>query len=349
MSAAGAKAPAADKAPAGDAAAQAAAAAKPAPGAKPAGEKPAGGAQKPAIVEKKPVGSILDDSAEGARAAAGGEEDAGTEAGREAAATWPEDWREQMAGGDEKALALAKRYASPQSIITALKSLRSRLDAGEFKKGLGADATEDEIKQFRKDNGIPDKADGYELPDGLEIGEIDQPIVEGFLEMAHKGNYPPNQVKELVAWWYAAREEEAEQAHQNDERVKLANEDTLRSEWGPEFRGNINGIKNYLRASTPEGFADRLFSARMGNGILFGNDVQALNWLVGIVKEVNPSATITRPGGESGLKGVQDRIKEIETLMRTDRAKYDKDEGVQKEYLSLLRAKEKHEERSKAA
>lgn len=336
---------------AGKAADAAAAAAKPG-AAKPGADKP--GQQTAKVETGQKPGTILDGSVEQVR-----DETLRDEGGDKAPAqTWPDDWREQMSGGDDKALALLKRYGSPQAVTTALKNLRGRLDAGEFKKALAPDATEDEIKAFNKENGIPETAAGYKLPEGLKIGEADQPIIDGFFQFAHDKHYTPAQVAGTVGWYYRALDEQNAQMFENDRDYRREQEDGLRQEWGPEFRGNINGLTGFMEhtfgADTKEadgtivpGLATLIMGARLGDGSLAGNNAKFLKAMVGLMKEIDPEQTLTSGGQAGSGKGVEERIAEIEKFMTANRDAYFKDERMQTEYRDLIGTREKLAERNK--
>lgn len=266
------------------------------------------------------AGTIIADAG-----AAGADKGAAGDAGA-APATWPEDWRDQISGGDAKMGALLKRYSDPGAVAKALGALRTRLDSGEFKKGLAADATEKEIADYRKENGIPDKPEGYELPKGIEVLDMDKPIVEGYLADAHKRNLTPAEAQANIKFFYEAREAMAAQVDEKDKQRKAENEDILHQTWGGEFRANINGVVQFVESQTSKEFCKALMSARMGNGNIVGNDATALNFLVGLMKEINPHGTLV-PSGEASNKAITDRIAVLENMQR------DNPPGSKKEYF----------------
>jgi hypothetical protein len=267
------------------------------------------------------------------------------------AATWPDDWRDQIAGGDEKSLSLLKRYSSPSAVFNALRAAQAKISSGEYKKGLAKDATPDEIASYRKEQGIPEEASGYELPKGLEVSETDKPIVDGFLEFAHGKNYSPSQVQDVVNWWYQAQEQAAGQAHEADQQFTQENDDALRKEWGNEYRGNINALKNWLTTEAPEGIMDNLFGGRLANGRPIGSDASTLRWLVSVMKDVNPAATVTGTGEYQGGKGLEERKAAIEASWKTPEGynAYMKDTAKQEEYRGIIGAIEKLSARTKKA
>ena len=111
--------------------------------------------------------------------------------------TWPADWRDQMASAlpeaeRAKELERLKRFNSPNEVYKSNRELESRMSSGEFKRPLPKDATPEQLSAWRKENGIPEKAEEYfpkiKMKDGLVIGEQDKPYVNKFLESLHGTN-----------------------------------------------------------------------------------------------------------------------------------------------------------------
>ena len=87
---------------------------------------------------------------------------------------WGDDWREKLAGGDEKKLARYSKYASPQALADALVNAQTLISKGEHKKALPVDATPEAMAEWRKNNGIPDKPENYKIDVGAKINPRDQ-------------------------------------------------------------------------------------------------------------------------------------------------------------------------------
>lgn len=253
---------------------------------------------------------------------------------------FPDDWREQLAGGDDKKLRQLKRYASFTSFAQAHFALKQRMDAGEFKKGLAQDATPDEIAAFRKDNGIPDKPEGYTMPEGLQIGTEDKPIIENYLKDAHNRNLSPDEVKANVNWFYKFQDQVRAQAAEKDLATRAEAEDTLRGEWGNEYRANINGIKGWLQSNAPDGLYERLLGGRLADGTVLGNDPDVMRWLDARRREENPFATVVGNGKASPLDGIEAELAGLKAKMATK--EWFKDEKAQARYRELITAQEKY-------
>lgn len=256
--------------------------------------------------------------------------------GQDKAGDWPTNWRELMAGGDEKQLKLLQRLPSPPEVWKKARSLEVRLDSGELKPVLPKDASAEQLAEWRKAHGIPDKAEGYDFK-RAKGEDWDDPQKEGLARLApklHAVNAPP-QVAQAVADWLEGEIAEREQAQFTaDEGYKQATEDALRAEWGEEYRKNLKTIHNLLDTA-PAGVKDQILHARLGNGTPFGSDPEVLRWLLSMATEINPAPTLV-PGtpGTQG-KSVDDRIAEIEKIMREDRKRYNRDEKLQGELRQL--------------
>lgn len=282
----------------------------------------------------------MDASASGASA---GNEGAGNQAG--APQTWPDNWREAYAGGDEKKLARLQRYASPTAALDAMIAAQNRISSGELRSALPKDATPEQVAAWRTENGIPESPDKYDLTfdNGLVVGENDKPIIDGFLKAAHDANYTPAQAKQAVKWYYDHMQEVQAKIANDTKQVEQQTEDALRAEWGNDYRGNLNAIGGLLDSFVPAG--DEQLRTLVMNGAK--QNANFAKMLAGIALQFNPAGTIigAGPGGDLG-KSIDDAIAEIEKVMQTDRPRYNKDEKMQEKYRQLVTARES---RKKAA
>jgi hypothetical protein len=257
---------------------------------------------------------------------------------------WGDDWREQYAASDEKRLNVLKRYASPKDILDAHFALKQKVDAGELKavKPLPANANAQEVAQYRKDNGIPENAGDYlvNLPNGLVIGEEDKPALTNFAEAMHKANMPPAVVHQAIGWYNQWQEQQAADLAKADETARRQTEDSLRAEWGKDYRTNINVAKDFL-VNTAGELADDIMEAVLPDGTRLGDNAKALQWLARTAREVNPVATLVPgSGGEAGAT-VDSEITKIEKVMKEKPSQYYRDEPMQARLRQLYEARER--------
>ena len=239
---------------------------------------------------------------------------------------WPEDWRERYIdksvdkGGKplddaarEKMMKRLARYASPSAAMDAMINAQNKISAGGMVKIPDKNSTPEEIAQFRKDMGVPEKAKDYDLAlgDGMVIGDEDKDIINGFLDAAHAGNYTQQQVTDGLNWYYQNQEAALAARYEADTTHRASAEEELRQEWGTEYQANRNLMANYLSTDFDEGVAELITGARLADGTPFANHPDILRGFVAKARAANPMGALV-PG--SGTKQHDQMVTEIETL-----------------------------------
>lgn len=278
---------------------------------------------------------------------------AATTAAAATPASWPATWREDMAKGDEKALQRLQRFTAPPDIFTSYRALEQRVSSGELKavSPFPAKGTPEQQNAWRKENGIPEKPEAYDLKfdDGLVVGEEDKGWVDSYLKAAHAGNIPNAQVKETLKWYFGYKDAEADSRQQADSDVARKTVDALRAEWQGDYRVNMNGIEALL-ALAPKGVAEKLKASRFSDGTPIMSDPDTLKFLAGMFRQVNPVSSVVPAGDEAGMmKSISDELTQIRNTMRTNRSAYNKDEKMQARYRELVDAESRLKGTKKAA
>ena len=209
-------------------------------------------------------------------------------------------------------------------MFDALVAAQNRISSGEIKAVLPEKPTDAELATWRKDNGIPEKPEGYKV-DGIQ--DEDKGFFDDFMKEAHGNNYTPDQAKAVVDWYYKSQEAEITARHEQDEDEKQAAMDELNIEWGSDFRRNMNMVDNLL-TMVPESARDDLKGARMPDGTGIFNNPDVVRGFAAVALALNPAGTVV-PLGSDPMKGVAEEIKDIETFMKEHRKAYDKDEEKQ--------------------
>lgn len=257
----------------------------------------------------------------------------------EAKGYWPDDWQKRMAGEDEKELKQVGRYASPEAIWKKAKALEARLSSGELKPVLPKNAKPEEIAQWRKDNGIPESPDKYDLKD-IKITDADKPVIEAFLKSAHEANMTPEQAKAAIQWQKADTAARLDALAVRDEEQRVAALDMLNEEWGSGFRRNVQMVEGFLE-NFPASVRELLKGGRLSDGTGIFNNPDILRGFVAVSLAANPAASLIPSGGGDPAKGIDDKIAEHQKYMKEHRTAYNKDEARQAEYRDLLDAREK--------
>lgn len=264
-------------------------------------------------------------------------------------------WRHRMAGEDKKFLKTLERYTDEPAFGKAHQALLQKMSSGEYKRELPKDAKPEDVTAWRKENGLPEKADGYleklSLPNGVVLGDADKPTALGFAEAAMDANLRPDQYSKLVAQYYKLQDAAKAQREEADSTLQAQTEDALRVEWGPDYRRNIN-VMGTVRDMMPSGLFDALASARDGQGRLLGNLPEFTKWMVGLGRELNPAATMIPAGmGDTG-RGLENRVAEFKAMIadrREDKAGYYRGpnaQALQAEYRQLLEFQGKQKSRA---
>ena len=255
------------------------------------------------------------------------------------APTFPEDWREQMAGGDEKLLKELSRFTSPQMLVKSWKDTRVKISSGQFKTTLPENATPEEVAQWRTENGVPESWEKYDrdLGDGMVLGEEDAPIVDSFLQKMHEANMPAGTAKEVLRWYYEFNDAQQQEIYQKDTEFKETALESLRAEWGQEFKGNINAVRSLVG----DEIGEILFSARTENGERLGDHPEILRFLAQTARELNPAATLIPSTSTNNLQTIEQELDAFRKELANPAAPYWKDEKRQLRFQQLLEARDK--------
>lgn len=255
---------------------------------------------------------------------------------------WPDDWRDKVSKDPELRKTL-DRFASPKAVFESYQSLRQKMSSGELKSNtpFPEKGTPEEILAWRAANGVPERPEDYNLkfPNGLVFGDDDKPFVEDFLKMAHSRNIPADKVNGVLQWYQQNQEKLQDERETRDIQYLKEAEDHLRTEWGGEYRRNINLIKG-LVDTLPESVKPLFHGARLADGSVLLNHPDMARWLVATARTINPMATVI-PGvsGASMASAIEDEISSIEKVMRTDRSAYNKNEKMQARLRELYGAR----------
>lgn len=261
-------------------------------------------------------------------------------------ADFPDDWRQRLAGEDEKMLKRLERFPSVADLARSYRELEAKMRSGEAKASLPENPTEEQLASWRKENGIPEDPKGYldALPDGLVVGDHDQGILNDFLEAAHSQNADPKMVGDFVGWYFDQQEQHLAGLAEEDRAYQAETIETLRAEWGADYKDNIRRYESMLESMPAELAGEdgrNLKSARLADGTVLGDNPHFLRWMARMAEEQNPASTLVPAGTANTLGSINEQIAAIEKTMRTDRAAYNKDPAMQQRYRDLLTAQER--------
>jgi hypothetical protein len=254
------------------------------------------------------------------------------------------DWRAEAAkvdGKPDESIAKALgRYNDLPSVAKALVEAQKKISSGELAKPLAKDAKPEEVKAWREANGIPAEVKGYweKLPDGIVIGKDDQPIFDAYGKIWHEHNVPPSAAHAMAKMYYEnlAQAQAAERAVDEQDKQKAIV--SLRNEMGPDYDTNTK-ILNHWLDGMPETLKGLFKDATLGDGTRLFNNTDALKFLMGEARKINPVAHLLPANGEGDMKSVEGELASIKKMMGVKNSDYwkgPKSAGIQKRYQELL-------------
>lgn len=261
-----------------------------------------------------------------------------------------ENWRTAFAVGDDKRAAVLERFTEPKDLGEAFFAAQDRIRSGDLLKPLPEDATEDDVKAYREQQGIPLEPKAYleELPDGLVIGEDDQPVMLDFATHMHEVNLTPDQMAHAIQWYNKLMEDTDAATHEQHETLKKETEEQLRDEWGnTEYRANMNLMNALIEANFGEQ-SEAFKNATLGDGTPLLSNPGLVKGLVAMQRVINPAGVIVDGGGDPN-QSLDDEIAANIKMMSEDRAAWNADAARQKRHLQLLEARANRDKKGQAA
>ena len=247
------------------------------------------------------------------------------------------DWRKEYAGDDEKMFKRLSRYSTQNDVIKAGLEAQDTLRTTRSNT-LPDNPTDEQMTEYRANNGIPPTAGEYDLTlsDGLVIGDDDKPMVDAYLEAMHGANSSTSQIQAGLSAFFAVREAEIAQVAEKDETDKQSALSAVKDEWGPDFHANKNALQSFLN-QIPEDSRDAFANARMGDGTALLNDPGMLMFLSDLSRKTNPDAHVM-PSSDNPAGDMVNEIKTLKGWMDANDPRYWGDKEAQSRYLTLLEA-----------
>ncbi len=273
---------------------------------------------------------------------------------------WPEDWREKMAkqaaGEDTKAYAKElkrlQRFADPTGVNGFAREYEGKFDRGGLIKLPGKDAKPEELAEFQKAFGWAEKPGEMfgqiELANGAVIGEMDKPLMNGFLEAVHGATSAQQVVSKAANWYLKQQEQLAADLDQKDDEFLRTSTRELKEELGPKYDRVINNISSLHRFHPRgrEGFEEMITGRDGATGQIIANNPEFVRMMIAMAHEVNPVGSVVEDSA-GGVMSVQNELASIQK-MRTDGDKRYWSNEVQKRELDLLTVLEKEKNRARA-
>jgi len=257
------------------------------------------------------------------------------------------NWRDAYAGDDDKFKSQLERFGTPADMGKAFREGQAKISSGNLRVVPDENATPEDLAAYRQEHGIPAEADGYfkDLPEGLVLGDDDKEIFSDFAGVMHEMNVEPAVMHKIIGWYNGFAEQQQDSMAELDNGQHQETEDSLRTEWGSDYRANINLIGAHIETMFGVDAAEALLNARDPSGRAIMNIPGILEGFANTSRQLNPVHQLAPASGRTAVQTLDDEIKGIEDLMRSDRKAYNKDEKKQARYRELLQIRIDHDKR----
>jgi hypothetical protein len=267
----------------------------------------------------------------------------------QATAKWPDNWREELSGGDAKVFEHLKRFTSPDGIVKSWLERNRQIESGVYKKSLSENPTPEELSAYRKEIGIPEKAEEYpvEPPKGVTVSEADKPVLDAFKKFAHENAIEPKVAQNLANWYFANRELELQDLHESADQALQDRIVELRTEWpGNEYTQNVTLGNNFIAEVMGEK-GPELAGVMLADGTKLGSHPLFVRLAAQAARTYSAGSLDLGGGGDAA--GGEARIAELQKLMRDDRSDYWKGPTAakfQEEYRTLIARRDRTKSRA---
>lgn len=239
-------------------------------------------------------------------------------------AYWPDDWRDRFAGDDDKLRSRLGRFSSPDSIFKSFLAAEKKIAGGLAKPPLPENATADELAAWRKDNGIPETAEGYvfKAPEGVELTDEDKSEIAYFQSAFHEMNLPPDSAGKLFDAYFQRRVELEQDLREAARETTVTQRAELRAEYGKEYGRNISLAKNWLDGVMGAEKREALVDVTLADGTKLGDHPEFVRMTVQAgLANAGDDVLAEAEFGSSGVS-LDEQYREALDLKFTDPAKY---------------------------
>lgn len=250
------------------------------------------------------------------------------------------DIRDFMAGDNEMLQKLLGRYRSAQALANAFAKQRqeiSRLQKeNQMAPELPDNPTDEELAEYRKRLNIPEDVSDYkvEFGESFESSDADAPVLDTYREFMHENHVPPQYAQKTIEWYESFAESQRQAMNQTADETQAETVASLTNEWGKEYDGNLNAIRALLDNTIGGDGAKELRSARMADGSYLMNNANLLRLLAGPAVDQLGGVAMYAGDTAAGMRGLEDRKKELMGLILTDKEEY-KSDRVQMEIREI--------------
>jgi hypothetical protein len=244
------------------------------------------------------------------------------------------DWRAAIS--EPGLRKVAEKFTSPAEVVKSYAALQSRLGRSVVKPG--PDAAPEEVAAYRRQLGVPESVEGYEvkLPDDLPAPLRGDPAGEAlqqdFLKAMHEAGASNAVVQKALDWYYGSVTDSLAQQEKGAAERRAEAEASLRREWGGDHERNLTFAQRAVRSFGDAAFTEFLEGQEV-EGVKLGDHPAFVRAFATIGRAMGEDQPLTGEG-ERGGGSLQARIDALHALQDSDPGRY-ASRAVQSELQSL--------------
>ena len=255
----------------------------------------------------------------------------------------PDNWRELIAGDDAELLSELKRTKSAGDLGKRFKDLRAKTSKASLEDDPAPPKDKaDDLKAWRERHGIPLEPTGYKVADEIKgkLTDADKPIVDGFLGYMHERNASQAEIDRALGFYTGLEEATRADQAEADRQGAKSIEETLRSQWGGDYRANWELARRAAKEFAP---GVDWFEARLPDGRLLGSVLEVADAFLSVgIDRFGEGAYESTSGG----KAIEEELATLKKKMSTDIKAWRRDTAGQKRYAELQEIIEKRKARA---
>lgn len=160
---------------------------------------------------------------------------------------WRSQYKSWVDGVEDASLKdFGSRFTSPEDLLKTATEQRKELSTRI--KVPGADATDEDKAKFRKAIGVPEKHTDYEvaLPEGMELTDAEQPLVEAMRQRALEAGVPKEAFKAFTEGYFQLQKASEDAINAELKAFAERSQEQLKKEFGPELEGSLNAANDLI-------------------------------------------------------------------------------------------------------
>jgi hypothetical protein len=259
---------------------------------------------------------------------------AGSATGGDSGSAVTEDWRAAIS--EPGLRRVAEKFTSPAEVVKSYAALQSRLGRSVVKPG--PDACPEELAAYRRQLGVPEGPEGYEvslpetMPEQLRSDPAAETLQQDFLKAMHEAGASNAVVQKALDWYYGTVTQGLAQQERSAAERRAEAEADLRREWGGDHQRNLTFAQRAVQTFGDDAFAAFLES-QVVDGVRLGDHPAFVRAFAAVGRSMGEDVPLVGEG-EAGGSSLQARIDSLHALQDSDPQKY-ASRAVQSELQSL--------------